>query len=133
MKRISKLMLASMLSVALMFSSAMPAAAASDVLTATLSDSPVSKNVSIDTKCNLYGYVAITNGGAVGNPCHWLATQTGDLAATGTNTSVSFGTDGKYDNIMANKKMVVGGVVQRYEKDAGALHKYTSAHTMLNY
>lgn len=133
MKKLIKFISASILSVALMFSSVMPISAQQTDICAYASGETVSADtVIIGEQCYLYGSASCTES-TLGNPCQWKAKQYGDLAAAGTNTYASFGHGTSYTNIMSKTKMVIGSVAQTYEKSAGVPHHYTQANTRLYY
>lgn len=92
-----------------------------------------SANIEVGSQCYLYGSAACEDGGFFGNPCHWLARQTGALAATVETTYASFGKDGSYTDIMAKSRMVHSALVSTYEHSAGVPYHYSQAGTKLYY
>ena len=127
MKKFSKikLLLASMLSVALMFSSVMPAAAAQYDISAKLSGPNTdSHQVMLDPTCFLYGYASCESGTGLGHICLWVAKQTGSEPFAGTNTAASFGSEDSFTNIMGKSYMVTTypTTLHEYEKTANLLH-----------
>ncbi len=136
MRKISKLMLASMFSVVIMFNSVMPTVAAqTDISAFAAGPTFNSETVTVDTQCLFFGSAACEKGNMYGNPCHWKARQSGNLALTATSSEASFGEGTSYTNIMGRSKMVTGGgtILNTYEKSADMFTHYTQANTRLYY
>ncbi len=135
MKKILKFVLAGMFSVVFIFTSVIPVDAAQTSLNA-YADGPTIDSDTIqigEVECYLYGSASCVEAGLLGNSCYWKARQYGDLADAGTNTYVSFGSNGSVANIMGKVKMVIASKAQTYEKNAGPIPKYTQATTVLYY
>lgn len=136
MKKISKLMLTSILSAALMFSSVMPVSAAHyDIMAKLSGPTSNSHQVMVDQTCYLYGYASCVSGTGLGNICVWTARQTGSEPFAGTNTAASFGQGDSFTNLMTKSYMVTSNplMLHEYNKTADLFTYYTQANTRLYY
>ncbi|MBP3199826.1 MAG: hypothetical protein J6N21_22915 [Butyrivibrio sp.] len=133
MKKISKFISASILSIAFIFNSVIPVFASTcDISAYAAEPNTASDTVNVGTDCYLYGYAACYDGGLFGNPCQWRALQYGALAPAGTGTYASFGQGTSYTNIMGMRQMVNASDLE-YEKSAGSPHHYAQVNTRLYY
>lgn len=133
--RISRLLLVSTLSLAIMFSSVIPVAAEEKDLSASLDGNPAGVLLDLDPTCNFYGYASCRSSGTlIGNTCYWLARLGGSNPEHGTNAAASFGHDGSFTDIMKKSDMVTSaGVAVEYERSAKMFTYYEKANTRLYY
>lgn len=136
MKMISKLTIASMLFVAIIFSSGMPVAAEEKYAMTACSDGItfVSKTINeFNGDCYLYGEAGCEDGGLLGNPCTWKAKLYGPYAGAAVRKYASFGKNGSEDDIMQKSALTQSGVPLTKTESAGFPHHYTKATTVLYY
>lgn len=133
--RISRLLLVSTLSLAIMFSSVIPVAAAEKDLSASLDGNPAGVLLELDPTYSFYGYASCRSSESLlGTICYWLARLGGSHPEHGTNAAASFGHDDSFTNIMDKSDMIIGDhKVVEYERSSNMFTYYKKANTRLYY